>query len=460
MAAKDTIHKLITDIQKGKIVNANRLKKILDKLEVNVLKTSVDQLDIVERIIKADSAEAQKIAGAHATSVSTIKDTVVSSVGDKFEGDVDVGATTFERLRPISRLINSERDLLNEEVYELGPRDTSVMTLLLTIMKDEYRYEKDVAKRARQMALINNALKLSTQIDTLSTNELKRVHAIDSKNPGDDQLLEAIEIAGAKADFSVEAESTLISNLKKPGGFGAIIAIDLKLQSDNQLKGRLAGTLSKKLIDALSVATYKGKDTELEKAFGKSLDFKNLRSPASMKMRLDAMFNARLAGKPYKETVKKSKVRIDRKIAATNTAAKQLKLQVTRRKATLKTLLLAQQKKKKFVIPTVTLKAIINESLAEFIRLRMGDSEDPAIKLRNQSGRFSESARLLTLTRTEAGAYVGTYDFQQNPYGVFLPGQRLGTQQRDPRLYIEGAARDIAVQVLKRNFKGLHLRLK
>ena len=84
---------------------------------------------------------------------------------------------------------------------------------------------------------------------------------------------------------------------------------------------------------------------------------------------------------------------------------------------------------------------------------------DPAIQLRYQTGRFSESARLLTLNRTETGALIGTYDFMKDPYGTFLPGGRLHTQQRDPKIYIESAIRDIAVQVLKNQFNGIALEL-
>jgi hypothetical protein len=81
----------------------------------------------------------------------------------------------------------------------------------------------------------------------------------------------------------------------------------------------------------------------------------------------------------------------------------------------------------------------------------MGDSTDAPTKLRYQTGRFADSAKLLTLTRSQASALFGTYTYQRNPYDVFLPGGRLGTAQRDPRIYIESAIQEAAMSILRRN---------
>lgn len=102
---------------------------------------------------------------------------------------------------------------------------------------------------------------------------------------------------------------------------------------------------------------------------------------------------------------------------------------------------------------------LINEVLAKTIKDNMGNSTDPAILLRYQSGRFSESAKLLTLTRTDANTLIGTYTYQRYPYDTFLPGGRLHTAKRDPRLYIEGSIREAAIDLLGKNFPGLSLEL-
>ena len=138
--------------------------------------------------------------------------------------------------------------------------------------------------------------------------------------------------------------------------------------------------------------------------------------------------------------------------------ATKLKQDTKKRLQGLQAYALAKKKHKKFIMPTITLKAIINRSLEDFIKGRMQSAASPASKayLRLQTGRFAESARLLTLNRQETGAYFGVYTFMHNPYSLFEPGNSgLASPGRDPKLYIEGAAREIALQVLKKRFKGL-----
>ena len=103
---------------------------------------------------------------------------------------------------------------------------------------------------------------------------------------------------------------------------------------------------------------------------------------------------------------------------------------------------------------------LINNILAINVQEQMGDSTDPPGKLRYQSGRFAESAKLLTLTRSQAGILQGTYTYQRNPYDVFLPGHKMGTPKRDPRIYVEGAIREAAITVLKNRFPGIQLGLQ
>jgi hypothetical protein len=105
------------------------------------------------------------------------------------------------------------------------------------------------------------------------------------------------------------------------------------------------------------------------------------------------------------------------------------------------------------------LRNLINGVLAERVKQEMDSSSAPPINLRYQTGRFSSSAALLTLTRNRAGILAGTYTYQRAPYDVFLPGHPLDNGRRDPQLYIEGAIRKTAMSLLKTKFKGVQLEL-
>lgn len=88
------------------------------------------------------------------------------------------------------------------------------------------------------------------------------------------------------------------------------------------------------------------------------------------------------------------------------------------------------------------------------------DMDGAGGKLNYQTGRFADSAHLLTLTRNQAGVLAGTYTYMRDPYDVFLPGHKMGTPKRDPRIYVEGAAREAAMTILKNKFPGIALNLQ
>ena len=90
----------------------------------------------------------------------------------------------------------------------------------------------------------------------------------------------------------------------------------------------------------------------------------------------------------------------------------------------------------------------------------MASATDSSGRLRYQTGRFADSAELLTLTRTKAGILAGTYTYQRNPYDVFLPGHKMANGKRDPRIYVEGAIRESAIAILKNKFPGIQLGLQ
>lgn len=111
-------------------------------------------------------------------------------------------------------------------------------------------------------------------------------------------------------------------------------------------------------------------------------------------------------------------------------------------------------------IDTLSLRNLINEMLPAQVEELMASSSSSDGRLRYQTGRFADSTKLLTLTRTQAGVLAGQYTYQRDPYDVFLPEHKLGTPKRDPRIYVEGAIRNSAISILKNRFPGIQLELK
>ncbi len=81
---------------------------------------------------------------------------------------------------------------------------------------------------------------------------------------------------------------------------------------------------------------------------------------------------------------------------------------------------------------------ILNQRLPEVVRSNMGIGG----RLRNRTGRFSESARVV-----EIGGDVMSYSYQRNPYQVF---ESQGP--RDPRPLIEGSIRELAASLTRQKF--------
>lgn len=226
--------------------------------------------------------------------------------------------------------------------------------------------------------------------------------------------------------------------------------VSLEPRDFNRYTGALTAGLGKAIRSHITQINS-GLKEYIEKQTNK---FPNIKASPSMLKFIDDFITNTILGKSTKSIKKKTKS-VDRKeikgsgkFKAALKKFNSIKIRKTPR------------------IPTETfdylgLMQIINENLAEKIRSLMGDSSDPAIKLRTQTGRFSESAKLLTLTRQQTGLLYGTYTYQRDPYDVFLPGGRLNPpKERDPKIYIEGAVREIAMAILKRRFPGIQLGLQ
>ena len=75
--------------------------------------------------------------------------------------------------------------------------------------------------------------------------------------------------------------------------------------------------------------------------------------------------------------------------------------------------------------------------------------------LRNRTGRFAQSTRVVDITQTPKGFPSIAYTYQKSPYQVFEPGRgRLpwADEDRDPRRIIEKSIREIAVGIMDQRF--------
>lgn len=75
--------------------------------------------------------------------------------------------------------------------------------------------------------------------------------------------------------------------------------------------------------------------------------------------------------------------------------------------------------------------------------------------LRNRTGRFAQSTRIVDITQTPKGFPSIAYTYQKFPYQVFEPGRgRLpwADEDRDPRKLIEASIREIAAGIMDQRF--------
>ena len=448
-----TIQQLANDAAKGIIHNTTPLRdNILNPSELNQLKLLDNHLDDLMDIIQAPDLDT-----GLSQNQSTIMELDIAAAQSFDDGYLVSDNTSYTQLKKYIDVLNKDRPA--ESKYHLG-HETGIYTYYLKILRENYNPDtsakSDVGKAIvrRQKALLDNALRASLVIDSLNK---KAISDLRSKGLGTGHSAADLKLVLESAGFGINLDTEVkkdITKLIKSGK--AKITLTAELESDNLTTGNLSGVLSKMVKASFGSGKVKGGPID---EILSHLDPTGISGSPDIMQTIGASLTA--SGKRTNQPkMGVSKATKSAKIRANNQSAVRLKRRINKRLGTLQTYLIAKKQHKKFVLPTVTLKALINESLAEFIRLRMGSPSEAAVRLRNQTGRFSESAYLLTLNRTKAGELVGTYDFMKDPYGTFLPGGRLHTQQRDPKLYIEGAIRDIAAKVLKGKFKGIALELK
>lgn len=441
---KDHVKKLLD----GKVTNSSEFRDKAKLLKINVLQLKVKEVELLEQALKnvsrTDPGSLAEIKGAF------------EDAKDLPDGGKELEPLVLSRLSQIAEMLGRTK----ADGYELGHLDISSFIQNAVLVRELYKNsETKKSINLNQAQAINKLIALAQVIDRAAPEAIAK--AIKGKPQANTQDLLDLLSPITKFEVDLKASTDLIVELGKGSKGNARVTYEFEDATANQSKGFFTKILGTKLRSFVKDPNKLKKDalaSEIDRLF-KHVDWSYVRSSPSLRGAIGTVFDRFfLTGKGFRIHAKNTS-RYKKSIKIQNNEIKQLKAAIASRTRNLKTKIAAQKAKKKFIIPTVTLKALINESLALYIKNRMGESADPAIKLRYQTGRFSESAYLLTLNRVEAGNYIGTYDFAKNPYGVFLPGGRLHTQQRDPKLYIEGAIRDIAIGVLGRNFKGINTRL-
>jgi len=97
-----------------------------------------------------------------------------------------------------------------------------------------------------------------------------------------------------------------------------------------------------------------------------------------------------------------------------------------------------------FSIPALI--SAVNAKLHTTIKDNMGVPNDPAVRLRYQTGRFAKSAKVVGgISRNNAVQLF--YKYQNNPYDTFAPGGRLHKPARNPKAIIGKSVREIAIEL-------------
>lgn len=450
--ANTKIDVLFKQLARGKLISGAEVRNAFKTAEVNVLTLTLDELNklnsIIDADLKADSPNTR-------SSAKTLK-TLISSGETLEDGGRRLPPTKYSTLANIGEKIGK----VQKTGWNLGHNELGNATQRLALILQEYKVGGARHLNPEESRLIESAIIAAQKLERLDDIVLAELSAIEKKDS--DMLLRALDGSTEFLDIDLKASSTFAANAKTNK---IRISYVFEDHTSNIAKGNLTRNLSNsvgKYLRNLSSKEGEALASKLDTLFHEVTDpFGISNSPNSYKL-IDDTVTGLLSGKSKPIKGKGKTHKFKSKISKQRNASKRLITLVRKRTKSLKSKILAVQRKKKFIIPTVTLKAILNQSLAEFIQAKMEDANVEASLdyLRNQTGNFSRSALILTLNREQTGAIFGTYTYQHEPYQIFEKGNKLGSTGRDPRLYIEGAAREIAQQVLKKQFKGIALESK
>lgn len=385
-------------------------------------------------------------------------------LGAKFSGPesvktlIDIG----NQLKPGSlaqmRQIRSIMGFTKDD-YQIGHKNASGVTLHIDTLLSVHR----AVFTEEQIRDLEKIKALSLLVDRLDNNYFQK-KGIPSKATTEvtmDILNELIRGAGNKLEVNLNEAANIQASIAT-GTLSHQLIVELEVTDQNQFKGKLSQTIANAFLAPLLKEIEETGKVESE-IFNKLDPFTVASSPTIVQNVADILTSVILGRKSNvrsKSAKPKKAFSSNLGIKARKFKNKKLKKVPTNQKLNRIRQKLLKLEPDREDLNIFGVQALINEVLALKVEEQMGKASDPPIKLRYQTGRFADSAKLLTLTRTEAGVLAGTYTYQRNPYDVFLPNGRLGTPQRDPRLYIEGAIREAAISILKRRFPGIVLELQ
>lgn len=434
---------------------AGELRKVLETLPVNYMNLVAEEKDYLIKMIDLEILSAKQ--QLHASEQGDI--TTAEAGGRKSGAQSTLQALETRKQRFLDEdkgnwgYLESLRNDFNIDAkhLQLGHKDISIASLKMKIMEANWKFSSkdgELDKHGRkQLEYVKKARVLLAKIDKLDDRELRELGYGFQKGPTLNEIPELIELAEMDMSINVKlAKETYVSLTQGKGR----ISVDLEPQAINAYKGTLSG-LVVSMVD--QVLTDKFKTKEMLDSF----DIQHVGFSPSFVEDVETMLTTAILGKKGRNNIKRKNVSKTEIKLARSAKLRAAKNRVNNKK-------IPKLPTRKDIdagadLPLFNIMAIINEALAEQIKSNMGDSNDPPILLRNQTGRFAESARMLTLTRAKAGVLLGTYTYQRSPYDVFLPGNKLGTSKRNPKVYVEGSIRELAIAIMKRKFPGLSLEL-
>lgn len=242
----------------------------------------------------------------------------------------------------------------------------------------------------------------------------------------------------ADVDMVSELASKFITN-PVAGDFKKTVTLRLEAASENQERGRteevkLRGEMVNYLNNVIKTAG--------------SLDWINQESSDSPMQAVE---------KSILQAAKKAGARVTGKTNLDTKPSKTAKKETFKRKNTTARMGLSyvgdgqSQRELPMAVPSyLSLISLLNEKLPPQVRSNMGTP-----RLNNQTGRFSESARVTNITPTPQGFPSIEYTYQRSPYDVFdktLGKAPWATAERDPSELVALSVRQLATQLGMRRF--------
>jgi len=339
---------------------------------------------------------------------------------------------------------------LDPKDHNLGHKDISISLLRLKFIENNWPKDKLTGLQIRQL---KNAQVLLAKIDKLTYADAAKlgfgkVNSMGNQiSPKLTDIPALIELAERDHTISLKlVRETYIDLIKGESK----IAVEWEDATLNKYKGRLSSLISKQIK-----AVYDTQSKTAKTAFD-NLDIMNVEASPTFLQDIEFMLTTALLGKKAPKRKRKSVSKTQYRLGSTQ-RVKNAKRKLSGKQ--LPKLPTFKQIEAGAELPLYNIVALINQALASQVKDNMGDPTDPPVLLRNQTGRFAESVKLLTLTRSKAGLLYGTYTYQRSPYDVFLPNGKLGTPKRNPKVYLEGSIRELAMAIMKRKFPGLALEL-